>query len=37
MMYAEIAENKDGYKTFYEQFGKYPNIGVHEELLRYHT
>merc|ERR1712174_53887 len=45
-MFAEIAEKKDDYKKFYEQFGKCMKLGVHEdstnrtkvaELLRYHT
>merc|ERR1719229_1627953 len=45
-MFAEIAEKKDDYKKFYEQFGKNLKLGVHEdstnrtkvaELMRYHT
>mmetsp|Transcript_21389 Transcript_21389/g.55591 ORF Transcript_21389/g.55591 Transcript_21389/m.55591 type:complete len:568 (-) Transcript_21389:341-2044(-) len=45
-MFAEIAEKKDDYKKFYEQFGKCLKLGVHEdstnrtkiaELLRWHT
>jgi len=45
-MFAEIAEKKDDYKKFYEQFGKCLKLGVHEdstnrtkvaELLRYST
>merc|ERR1712109_269879 len=45
-MFAEIAEKKDDYKKFYEQFGKCMKLGVHEdstnrtkvaELMRYHT
>merc|ERR1740123_2107496 len=45
-MFAEIAEKKDDYKKFYEQFGKCMKLGVHEdstnrtkvaELLRFHT
>merc|ERR1712190_23368 len=45
-MFAEIAERKDDYKKFYEQFGKCLKLGVHEdstnrtkvaELLRFHT
>merc|ERR1711970_210138 len=45
-MFAEIAEKKDDYKKFYEQFGKCLKLGVHEdstnrtkvaELMRYHT
>merc|ERR1712118_275620 len=45
-MFAEIAEMKDDYKKFYEQFGKCLKLGVHEdstnrtkvaELMRYHT
>uniref|UniRef100_A0A0G4IBK5 Histidine kinase/HSP90-like ATPase domain-containing protein n=1 Tax=Chromera velia CCMP2878 TaxID=1169474 RepID=A0A0G4IBK5_9ALVE len=45
-MFAEIAENKDDYKKFYEQFSKNLKLGIHEdttnrlkvaELLRYHT
>merc|ERR1739844_687377 len=43
-MFAELAENKDDYKTFYEQFHKNIKLGIHEdsknrkkisELLRY--
>merc|ERR1712147_520484 len=45
-MFAEIAEKKDDYKKFYEQFGKNIKLGIHEdstnrakvaELLRYQT
>merc|ERR1712098_635499 len=45
-MFAEIAEKKDDYKKFYEQFGKCLKLGVHEdstnrtkvaELLRFNT
>merc|ERR1712096_222002 len=45
-MFAEIAEKKDDYKKFYEQFSKCMKLGIHEdstnrtkvaELLRYHT
>merc|ERR1712032_696077 len=45
-MFAEIAEKKDDYKKFYEQFGKCLKLGIHEdstnrmkvaELMRYHT
>merc|ERR1712139_269533 len=45
-MFAEIAEKKDDYKKFYEQFGKNLKLGVHEdstnrtkiaELMRYQT
>jgi len=45
-MFAEIAEKKDDYKKFYEQFGKCLKLGVHEdstnrtkvaELLRFST
>merc|ERR1711869_126587 len=45
-MFAEIAEKKDDYKKFYEQFGKNLKLGIHEdstnrqkiaELLRYQT
>ena len=45
-MFAEIAEKKDDYKKFYEQFGKCIKLGVHAdstnrvkvaELLRYQT
>merc|ERR1712172_238803 len=45
-MFAEIAEKKDDYKKFYEQFSKCIKLGVHEdstnrtkvaELLRYQT
>merc|ERR1712164_6293 len=45
-MFADIAEKKDDYKKFYEQFGKCLKLGIHEdstnrqkiaELLRYQT
>merc|ERR1712136_426246 len=45
-MFAEIAEKKDDYKKFYEQFGKCLKLGIHEdstnrtkiaELLRFCT
>merc|ERR1712070_530769 len=45
-MFAEIAEKKDDYKKFYEQFGKNLKLGIHEdsgnraklsELLCYHS
>merc|ERR1712004_95531 len=45
-MFAEIAEKKDDYKKFYEQFGKCLKLGIHEDsanrnkiakLLRYHS
>merc|ERR1711936_422250 len=45
-MFAEIAEKKDDYKKFWEQFGKCLKLGVHEdstnrtkvaELLRFHS
>merc|ERR1712193_352747 len=45
-MFAEIAEKKDDYKKFYEQFSKCLKLGIHEdstnrtkiaELLRYQT
>merc|ERR1712062_93367 len=43
-LFAEIAENKENYKTFYEQFGRNIKLGIHEDstnrtkvanLLRY--
>merc|ERR1740129_2091940 len=45
-MFAEIAEKKDDYKKFHEQFSKNIKLGIHEdstnrakvaELMRYHT
>merc|ERR1712199_34708 len=45
-MFAEIAEKKDDYKKFYEQFGKNLKLGIHEdsanrakmsEFLRYQS
>merc|ERR1712185_81714 len=45
-MFTEIAEKKDDYKKFYEQFSKNLKLGIHEdstnrskiaELLRFHT
>merc|ERR1712078_95611 len=45
-MFAEIAEKKDDYKRFYEQFSKNLKLGIHEdstnrnkiaELMRYNT
>ena len=31
-MFAEIAERKDDYKKFYEQFGKCLKLGVYEQI-----
>merc|ERR1712194_638046 len=45
-MFAEIAEKKDDYKKFYEQFGECLKLGIHEDsanrtkvakLMRYHS
>ena len=45
-MFAELSENDEDYKKFYEQFAKNLKLGIHEdannrnklaELLRYHT
>ncbi|KAF2884102.1 hypothetical protein ILUMI_22070 [Ignelater luminosus] len=45
-LFDELAEDKDGYKKFYEQFSKNLKLGIHEdsqnraklsELLRFHT
>jgi len=45
-LFAEIAENKENYKTFYEQFGRNIKLGIHEDstnrtkvanLLRYYS
>ena len=45
-MFAELAENDEDYKKFYEQFSKNLKLGIHEdsnnrnkvaELMRYHT
>merc|ERR1712157_555643 len=45
-LFAELAENKENYKTFYEQFGRNIKLGIHEDstnrkklasFLRYHS
>merc|ERR1712064_145310 len=45
-LFAELAENKENYKTFYEQFGRNIKLGIHEDstnrtkvanLLRYYS
>merc|ERR1719385_324034 len=45
-LFAELAENKENYKTFYEQFGHNIKLGIHEDstnrtkvanLLRYYS
>merc|ERR1719438_703598 len=45
-LFDELAEDKDAFKKFYEQFGKNLKLGIHEDstnrkklagLLRYHT
>lgn len=45
-LFAEVTEDKDNYKKFYEQFGKNMKLGIHEDsvnrtkladLLRYHS
>eukprot|EP00183_Erythrolobus_madagascarensis_P006523 CAMPEP_0185844180 /NCGR_PEP_ID=MMETSP1354-20130828/432_1 /TAXON_ID=708628 /ORGANISM="Erythrolobus madagascarensis, Strain CCMP3276" /LENGTH=705 /DNA_ID=CAMNT_0028543801 /DNA_START=43 /DNA_END=2160 /DNA_ORIENTATION=+ len=45
-MFADLSENKDDYKTFYEQFSKNIKLGIHEDssnrdkladLLRYNS
>jgi len=45
-LFGELAENKENYKTFYEQFGRNIKLGIHEDstnrtkvanLLRYYS
>merc|ERR1712036_1985 len=45
-LFEELAEDKDNYKTFYEQFGRNVKLGIHEDstnrkklagMLRYYT
>ena len=34
-MLAEIAEKKDDYNKFYEQFDKFLKLGIHEDSTNY--
>ena len=32
-MFSDLSENKEDYKTFYEQFSKNIKLGVHEDAV----
>ena len=37
VMLAEIAEKKDDYNKFFEQFGKFLKLGIHEDFTNWTT